>query len=336
MSSSDEPINESHVRPSSRTTHRKRPSVSLFPDPSRLQFATSHPSRPPPPAPAKQVATNTTSASTSAPEESLTGLAKARQRAMNAKMQLGPDQSGGPQLTTSQPPKRNFPRRCGRLTCQVGSMVDLGLPKLVSAADPILRMRSTSPNKLRRKLSRTLRRRSKSVDFDAGMKMSISAPIGTDVMSSITSESKTKEAPKTKSESAGTIDPIPKTAVSPSQENNKPKKSHSTPRLMEAAEIKNSRHTRQASSVSSTDIDISPSSESQSDVPLKRSHSKSAPTTQRQLGISPEQAARNLPSSVKSALGLHAHTESMGYMVLFPHEVVQLNDVTPKPHDNPS
>ena len=275
-----------------------------------------------------------TSASTNAPEESLSGLAKARQRAMNAKKQLGPDQSG-PQSTTSQPPKRNFPRRYGRLTCQVGSIVDLDAPKLESA-DPILRMRSTSPNKLRRKLSRTLRRRSKSVDFDAGIKMSISAPIDTVVMSSITSESRTKEAPKTKSESAGTSDSIPQTAVSASQENNRHKKSHSTPRLMEAAEIKNSRHTRQASSVSSTEIDISPSSEGQPDGPLKRSHSKSTPTGQRQLGISPEQAARNLPSSVKSALGLHAHTESMGYMVLFPHEVVQLNDVTPKPHDNPS
>lgn len=44
-------------------------------------------------------------------------------------------------------------------------------------------------------------------------------------------------------------------------------------------------------------------------------------------GVTPDQAAKILPSSVKTALGNHAQSESMGYFVLLPHEVVQLNDV---------
>ena len=164
--------------------------------------------------------------------------------------------------------------------------------------------------------------------------MSISAPILAPVMSSITPASRTKEAPKSTFES-GTTDLTPASTVAASQEKSKHEKSHSVPRLMEATEIKNSGHKRQASSVSSTEMDISPSSESQPDVPLKFSQSTSASSVRRQLGISPEQAARILPSSVKSALGLHAHTESMGYMVLLPHEVVQLNDVTPQAPRHP-
>jgi hypothetical protein len=49
-------------------------------------------------------------------------------------------------------------------------------------------------------------------------------------------------------------------------------------------------------------------------------------------GISPAEAARSLPSSVKNALGNHAQSESMGYLVLLPHEVVILNDVHPFMH----
>ena len=47
-------------------------------------------------------------------------------------------------------------------------------------------------------------------------------------------------------------------------------------------------------------------------------------------GVSPDQAAKTLPPSVKMALTNHAQSESMGYAVLLPREVVQLNDVTPK------
>lgn len=51
------------------------------------------------------------------------------------------------------------------------------------------------------------------------------------------------------------------------------------------------------------------------------------------IGVYPEQAAKTLPPSVKSALGSHAQSESLGYLVLLPHEVVQLNDVVSLPEN---
>lgn len=124
-----------------------------------------------------------------------------------------------------------------------------------------------------------------------------------------------------------TSDCAPESNVHESHEDDKLKKTNAAAPLLQAAEIKTSIHTRQASSVSSAEIDIEPSSEIQSDG-RRPSRSKLASyTTRRPLGVSPEQAARILPSSVKTALSLHAHTESMGYIVLLPHEVVQLNDV---------
>jgi hypothetical protein len=61
-----------------------------------------------------------------------------------------------------------------------------------------------------------------------------------------------------------------------------------------------------------------------------RSHS----TSRLPRGIAPQDAAKTLPSSVKTALSLHAQSESMGYSILLPHEVVQLNEVPPRNDDN--
>lgn len=318
---------ESSIRASPRAAHRKKPSVSLFPDPSRHQFSTNNLSRSALPTTVRPAAASTTPSPPSASEESLTGLAKARQRALDAKKRTQTDQSAL-NLSTTQPPKGNFSRICGRLTCQVETIVAPGGAKSESPEDPVPRTRSPSPNKLRRKLSKTLRRRSKSVDFDAGMKMSISAPLEATVLSPIRSGSALRPAPTPWAEPRRT-DLTPETSVSALQEKEKLTRSNSAPRLLKGAEIKKSRHTRQASSVSSAEIDVEPNSEKEPCAPLKRSRSRSASSTRRPFGVSPEQAARILPSSVKSALGLHAHSESMGYMVLLPHEVVQLNDVLP-------
>jgi hypothetical protein len=91
-------------------------------------------------------------------------------------------------------------------------------------------------------------------------------------------------------------------------------------------ELKPSKHVRQsgsASSINSDSLAIYVSDENVDGVAKKRHKRRSSIPT----GVTPDQAARVLPSSVKTALGNHAHTESMGYYVLLPHEVVQLNDV---------
>jgi hypothetical protein len=44
-------------------------------------------------------------------------------------------------------------------------------------------------------------------------------------------------------------------------------------------------------------------------------------------GVTPEHAAKTLPSAIKAILVNHAQSESSSYLVLLPHEVVQLNDV---------
>lgn len=64
--------------------------------------------------------------------------------------------------------------------------------------------------------------------------------------------------------------------------------------------------------------------------PSNKSHTqgkRGSHTSKLPVGVLPEQAAKTLSSSVKAALGNHAHSESMGYAVLLPHEVVRLNDV---------
>jgi hypothetical protein len=158
--------------------------------------------------------------------------------------------------------------------------------------------------------------------------MSISAPYEVTVVSSMKApENIRRDAPTPLPETQLT-DLAPQTSVPVSQPNDPLKMSISPSPLIQDTEIKKSRHTRQNSSVSSAEGDTHPSSETQGDEPMKRSRSRSASTPRRPVGVSPEQAARSMPMSVKSALSLHAHTESMGYMVLMPHEVVQLNDVT--------
>jgi hypothetical protein len=232
-------------------------------------------------------------------------------------------------VATSQILKRKFPREYGRLTCQAETIVAPEVGNSRSHGDPIVRTRSTSPSKLRRKLSKSLRRRSKSVDFDAGMRMHISAPYEVTVISSMRAPENIRRDAPTPVLEAQITDLAPQTNVPVSLPNDALKMSISPSPLLQAAEIKKSRHTRQNSSVSSAEGDVHPSSETQGDEPVKRSRSRSASSARRPVGISPEQAARSMPMSVKSALSLHAHTESMGYMVLLPHEVVQLNDVTP-------
>jgi hypothetical protein len=234
-------------------------------------------------------------------------------------------------VTTSQILKRNFPREYGRLTCQAETIVAPEVGNSKSFGDPIVRTRSTSPGKLRRTLSKSLRRRSKSVDFDAGMNMSISAPYEVTVISSMRAPEYARRDDPTPVPEPQIADLAPQTTV-PTNPNDALKMSISPTPLLQSVEIKKSRHTRQNSSVSSAEGDIHPSSETQGDEPVKRSRSRSA-SSRRPVGVSPEQAARNMPMSVKSALSLHAHTESMGYMVLLPHEVVQLNDVTPTRSD---
>ena len=307
--------------------------MSLFPDPSRLQFSANSVSRGPPQSTTKQPATINTSASTSVPEESLTGLAKARQRALEAKKRTFPEQSAS-STATSQILERNFLWEYGRLTCQAETIISPEAGNSKSHGDPIVRTRSTSPSKLRRKLSKSLRRRSKSVDFDAGMKMSISAPYDVTVITSMKPEPARRDIATPVSESKIT-DLAPQINVPVSLPNEALKTSRTPSPLLEIAEIKKSRHTRQNSSVSSAEADIRPSSETQGADPVKGSRSRSASSGRRPTGVAPEQAARILPMSVKSALSLHAHTESMGYMVLLPHEVVLLNDVILSPSKFP-
>lgn len=72
------------------------------------------------------------------------------------------------------------------------------------------------------------------------------------------------------------------------------------------------------------------SSDDGSDASRKK-HGRKESSSKLPRGISVQDAYKSLPSSVKQALGSHAQTESMGYLLLLPHEVVQLNEVS-DPH----
>ena len=170
---------------------------------------------------------------------------------------------------------------------------------------------SSSPTKLRRKSSKQIKRRSRSLDSVFESKSSLSISLEPSTRSAITTP------PITVSSSSSRVIEIPPPALT--------KSSH---RLLAAVQPKLSKHVRQSASVSSINSDSLATCVSDDNVDgvAKKRHKRRSSIP---VGVSPDQAARVLPSSVKTALGNHAHTESMGYLVLLPHEVVQLNDVIP-------
>ena len=105
----------------------------------------------------------------------------------------------------------------------------------------------------------------------------------------------------------------------------------SSHRLQAAVDMKQSKHSRKSPSSSSVDIlsgeNAIASDESESSRKRRARKRRSSSLSRLPIGVYPEQAAKTLPTSVKSALGSHAQSESLGYLVLLPHEVVQLNDV---------
>jgi hypothetical protein len=122
-----------------------------------------------------------------------------------------------------------------------------------------------------------------------------------------------------------------------------PSSSKSSRRLQQVLDMKicHPFHVRQNSSVSSLSSDpqspvqgiaaLSPSAISSSDdnsnSSRKKNGQKGKTSSKLPRGLSIEEACKSLPSSVKNALTSHAQSESMGYFVLLPQEVVQLNEV---------
>jgi len=171
---------------------------------------------------------------------------------------------------------------------------------------------SASPVKVRRQWSRVFR--SKSDD-------SIKNPPSS--MTSISPEPKLQSPYVTPATSVSTSSRV---ADTPSSSITK-----SSYQLQDVVDFKpsSSKHIRQSpsmSSIRSVSPPAVPSSEEGSD--SKRKHTRQTSSTSKlPVGVPPDQAAKLLPPAVKVALGNHAQSESMGYMVLLPHEVVQLNDV---------
>lgn len=123
-----------------------------------------------------------------------------------------------------------------------------------------------------------------------------------------------------------------------------PSTTKSSRRLQQVLDMKISHptHVRQSSSLSSfgsrpqspvhgASSSISPapgtSSDDNSETSRKNHSRKNSSSSRLPKGMPPQVAVQSLPSSVKQALGSHAQSESMGYLVLLPHEVVQLNEV---------
>lgn len=171
---------------------------------------------------------------------------------------------------------------------------------------------SSSPINLRRQWSRVFR--SKSDD-------SIKNPPPS--MTSISPEPKLQSPYVTPATSVSTSSRVANTPPS--------SLTKSSYQLQEVVEFKpsTSKHVRQSPSMSSI-RPLSPpsclSSEEGSDSKTKHTRQTSS-TSKLPVGVPPDQAARHLPPAVKLALGNHAQSESMGYLVLLPNEVVQLNDV---------
>jgi hypothetical protein len=168
---------------------------------------------------------------------------------------------------------------------------------------------SSPPNKLHRKLSKQIKRRSRSLDSIFESKSSLPFSLEGSTRSTM------NIPPTTVSSSSSRVIEAPPPALL-----------RNSPQLLASVELKPSKHVRQSPSASSINSD-SPAtcvSDDNVDGAGKKRHKRRSSIP---IGVSPDQAARVLPSSVKTALGNHAHTESMGYLVLLPHEVVQLNDV---------
>jgi hypothetical protein len=94
--------------------------------------------------------------------------------------------------------------------------------------------------------------------------------------------------------------------------------------------LKSSKHVSQtpsSSSVGSDSLATGAVSDDNVQSTKKKKHARTGSSSKLPVGVSPHHAAKILPSSVKNALGNHAQSESMGYLVLLPHEVVQLNEV---------
>ena len=172
---------------------------------------------------------------------------------------------------------------------------------------------ASPPSKLRRQWSTNLRRKSKSLD---------NFPLPRSDMSPSPDRMWRSETvtPATSVVSFTTASDDAPTLLT--------KSSH---RLQAAVEMKQSKHTRKSPSSSSVDILSAEngiaSDESESSRKRRARKRRSSSLSRLPIGVYPEQAAKTLPTSVKSALGSHAQSESLGYLVLLPHEVVQLNDV---------
>jgi hypothetical protein len=171
---------------------------------------------------------------------------------------------------------------------------------------------SFSPNKLRRQLSNRLRSRSQSPE----------SPAPSNFCRSPSPDRKPQPTPVTRY-----------TTISTSGEpREQPSLARDTYRL-QPVELKSadSKHVRQSSSNSSIDSQtpLTASSDESSDSFTKKGDTRTNPSSKSKMpiGVLPQKAAKFLPSSVKTALANHAQSESMGYFVLLPHEVVQLNDV---------
>jgi hypothetical protein len=238
------------------------------------------------------------------PDENLTGLAKAKQRALEAKKRESP----GPSLEDSPSKQLPIPILVKSDSRQVvdkftfpTNTTPLGHPSSASS----------SPPKLRRKLSKRLKD-SQSLESLSELKSS---------------------APQSPESLMQPIITPPLTSVSMSSSQGvgemSPETTKSTHQLHPSVELKSSKHIRESPSISSINSDFLGTGECSDDNKETSRKKRYTRTNSLKLpkGVTPDQAARILPSSVKTALGTHARSESMGYLVLLPHEVVQLNDV---------
>ena len=175
---------------------------------------------------------------------------------------------------------------------------------------------SSSTDRIRRKISSRLKRQSRSLD--SFPMINFSSP---ELSHTVSRSSSTVYTPATSTSSSFRVTENPSPAVT-----------SSTYKLQSAVDLSTSHltHVRKNSSASSiySPAPTGASSDDNSETKKKRQGPHGTPNSNRlPTGIRPSDAAKQLPASVKIALGIHAQSESMGYPVLLPHEVVQLNDV---------
>src|SRR2546430_773976 len=177
---------------------------------------------------------------------------------------------------------------------------------------------SSSTDRVRRKLSSRLRRQSRSLD---SFPMDSKSPgISSPESCAASTSSSTVYTPATSTSSSSRSKEKPSSPVA-----------SSSCKLQSAVSMNSShmKHVRQSSSPSSINSPAPVGASSDENSETKKRHGRHGSSGSKGLppGMSPADAAQQLPSSVKIALGIHAHSESMSYPVLLPHEVVQLNDV---------